>query len=262
MSKTERTVILHYHIFKNSGTSFDHVLSHSFGDRHLLFDGPFPSFTIDQRQLHETIFQHPQTVAFSSHQIRLPQPAALQYRTIAAVFLRHPVLRVSSIYRFKRQKFDGTPISKAARELDFADWLDLCFRSAGLIGHVSNGQTQVLSAAYREKPLRQRVGERLIGDLPTAERNLRNAELIGRTEHFAEDVARFSRILAGHGLDLKLPGDLHRNKTQDSTLDPEAQVEKILSELPDAGRERLLQGNEQDMALYRFANRLIERGEA
>ena len=107
-----RTVIIHYHIYKNAGTSFDHVLGHNFGDRHELFDGPFPFFTIDQEQLDRIIMRRPQAVAFSSHQIMLPPPSSLDYRALAAIFVRNPFLRIASIYRFKRgpERADGTPL--------------------------------------------------------------------------------------------------------------------------------------------------------
>lgn len=108
-----RTVILHYHIYKNAGTSFDHVLTQNFGDRHELFDGPYPFFTIDQEQLDRIIMRRPAAVAFSSHQIVLPPPSSLQYRALAAIFVRNPFLRIASIYRFKRgpERPDGTPLA-------------------------------------------------------------------------------------------------------------------------------------------------------
>ena len=111
-----RTVVLHYHIYKNAGTSFDHVLTHNFGDRHELFDGPYPFFTIDQEQLDRIIMRRPQAVAFSSHQIMLPPPSSLDYRALAAIFVRNPFLRIASIYRFKRgpERADGTPLGSLA----------------------------------------------------------------------------------------------------------------------------------------------------
>ena len=107
-----RTVIVHYHIYKNAGTSFDHVLQHNFGDRVELFDGPYPFFTIDQEQLDRIILRRPAAVAFSSHQVILPAPSSLDYRTLSAIFVRNPFLRIASIYRFKRgpETVDGVPI--------------------------------------------------------------------------------------------------------------------------------------------------------
>ena len=85
-----RHVICHYHIYKNSGTTFDHLLERNFGDRHLRFDGPFPYFSIGQRELAKVIARNRSCVAFSSHQISLPIPASLDFNVLPVVFVRHP----------------------------------------------------------------------------------------------------------------------------------------------------------------------------
>lgn len=303
-----RTVILHYHIYKNAGTSFDHVLSHNFGARHELFDGPFSFFTIDQEQLDRIIMRRPQAVAFSSHQIVLPAPSSLEYRALAAIFVRNPFLRIASIYRFKRgpERPDGTPLgvlspedlqaelarraleaqraanpkagpdlpppdplpapefdtsstAQAARTHDMAGWIEYCLASAAEIGNVSNAQTRFFACQFRLRPVHKRTADGLTYDLGTALRTLSGVELLGRTEHFESDVARFADILAGYGLTLRLPEDTRHNVTHaaaDSTGD---RVEAMLSTLPPALRDRLVRANQQDAALYDRACALIER---
>ena len=51
--------VVHYHIYKNSGTSFEQVLDDNYGDRHLKIDGPFAFSHITQDQLANIIEQHP-----------------------------------------------------------------------------------------------------------------------------------------------------------------------------------------------------------
>ncbi|MDO5528440.1 MAG: sulfotransferase family 2 domain-containing protein, partial [Paracoccus sp. (in: a-proteobacteria)] len=249
MSDEKRTVIVHYHIYKNSGTSFDHVLTESFGDRHQLFDGPFPFFGIDQVQLDRIIRRRPAAVAFSSHQIMLPQPTSLHYRTLAAMFLRHPILRIGSVYRFKRAHADGTPTSAAAQKYDFADWLRHCFKTPGEAGHVSNAQTRHVSAPYMQTPLHQRHNGVLSYDLDTARRNLNSVEMLGRTEYFERDVRRFTRIAEAHGLSLQGPSEVRHNVTEHAEGSTEDRVAALLAELPDDLAQRLVAANAQDMAL-------------
>ena len=38
---SQRKVLVHYHIFKNAGTTFERVLDENYGDGHIKFDGPF-----------------------------------------------------------------------------------------------------------------------------------------------------------------------------------------------------------------------------
>ena len=148
-----RTVICHYHIYKNSGTSFDKLLSENYGEKHICFDGPFPFFTIDQEQLAKIIERKSDCFAFSSHQIQLPIPASLDIRVLPVVFIRHPLLRVFSIYKFKRQCFDGSTTSKIAQDSSFDEWVNYCFSNKQEITHISNAQTQKLGAVYGKKTL-------------------------------------------------------------------------------------------------------------
>lgn len=262
MTETKRTVIVHYHIYKNSGTSFDHVLRHSFGDRHESFDGPFPFFLIDQLQLGRIIRGRPGTVAFSSHQIMLPHPSSLDFRVLAVTLLRHPILRAGSIYRFKRLHPDGTSTSDAALRLGFAEWLSYSLRDRLEVGQISNAQTRYFAAQYGEVPLSAQRNNRLVYDIDTALRNLGSVEMLGRTEHFERDVTRFARIAAANGLEMKLPRDLHQNATEEASGSTAERVAAILADLPKAVADQILAANEQDLALYAEAEKLIARSEA
>ncbi|MDO5621120.1 MAG: sulfotransferase family 2 domain-containing protein [Paracoccus sp. (in: a-proteobacteria)] len=256
-----RKVILHYHIYKNSGTSFDHVLTQSFGAQHELFDGPFPFFSINQDELDRIITRRPSAVAFSSHQIMLPQPTSLEYRALAVLFLRHPILRIGSIWRFKRESEDGTTTSDAAQQMSFAEWIEWCFADPQEISHISNAQTRFLAAVYGRLPLRRRTAIGIEYDLETARRNLRQVEFLARTEFFEQDVARFPAIAAQHGLTLTLPDDLHMNATHRAEAPLEERVAALLAQLPGNLAARLIQVNAQDQALFDLAGALIEKGQ-
>lgn len=258
-----RTVICHYHIYKNAGTSFDHVLQHSFGDRHLAFDGPFPFFTIDQEQLDRIILRKSGVVAFSSHQIQLPAPESASYALIPVVFLRHPLLRIASVWRFKRGEADGTETARLAARHDFPEWLERCFADPQEIAQVSNAQTRLLSAACRQRAGMRRHADRMEYDLARAEANLRGVSCLGRTEHFADDVARFARIMAESGLPLRVPDGERRNVTDPSTDPVDVRVGRLLDGLSPVLRRRLIAANEQDQVLYDMANaRAAETGVA
>ena len=78
--KEKRSVIVHYHTFKNSGTSFDELLTANYQDAHLCFDGPFPYTLFNQQELLKVIRRNPNKIAFSSHSIRLPVPTDLEHQ--------------------------------------------------------------------------------------------------------------------------------------------------------------------------------------
>lgn len=255
-----RTVLLHYHIYKNSGTSFERVLDASFGPAHERFDGPYPFFTIDQDQIDQIIRRRAGAVAFSSHQVLLPQPSALDYRVIAATFLRHPILRLGSIWRYKRSAADGTVTAELAAAHDFAGWIAASFGIRTELTHMSNPQTRYFAGVYGRQAKVREDRHQLTYDLTTAERNLANVELLGRTEDFDTDIQRFRKIAAGYGLDLTIPEHTHLNATEISAATTEERVLALMAQLPQSLNDRLWDANQQDLALYAEAERLIKAG--
>jgi len=246
-----RTVICHYHIYKNSGTSFDTLLENNFGQHHICFDGPFPFFSVDQEQLIKIINRKQDVVAFSSHQIQLPVPASLDVLVLPVIFLRHPLLRVQSIYKFKRQTFDGTTTSKNAQKLSFEAWVAACFDDPVEITHVSNAQVRMLGAAYREKTLVRRTAQGMEYDLQQALRNIQGVRLLARTEFFNEDVSRFPKILKEYGVDFNFSETKPQNTTSnDYTKSIDERLEGLKSRMSEESFMKLWNANIQDMTLY------------
>ena len=255
-----RIVICHYHIYKNSGTSFDSLLARNFGDRHICFDGPFPFFTIDQEQLTRVIDRKDNLVAFSSHQIQLPPPASLDFLVLPVVFIRHPLLRVLSIYKFKRQTFDGTSTSTAAQEMSFKEWITHCFSNRQEITHISNAQTRLLGAVYRQRPLMRRKQYAMEYDVHQAVRNIENVRLLARTEYFNQDVARFPEILCRYGIEFNfMKTDPQNITSKDHHMPINERLAKVRQMLSDKNYQQLLDANAQDLLLFKYASTLVSQ---
>ena len=99
-----RFVLLHYHIFKNAGSTIEDILDHSFGDRFGKLETPVGEGTISQSDLISHLNAHPGLRAFSSHQIRHPLPEAPGYLFFDICFLRDPLDRLRSFYDYFRQR--------------------------------------------------------------------------------------------------------------------------------------------------------------
>lgn len=249
-----RTIICHYHIYKNSGTTFDALLARNFGERHLCFDGPFPFFSINQQELLKIVQRHPAAVAFSSHQITLPVPSAVGLDILPVVFVRHPLLRIFSIYQFKRAEKDGTETSRNAEAMEFDEWVRHSLEHRQEVTQVSNAQTRMLGAVYGESAFAQRVATGMLYDSRQALRNLRTVDLLARTEHFDADVRRFPAILAEHGIDFTVDDTTPLNVTASA---PGTSTAERLARLKDAlsgsTYQALCDANAQDLALYAYA---------
>jgi hypothetical protein len=254
-----RTVICHYHIYKNSGTTFDRILTRNFGDRHLCFDGPFPYFSINQQELLKVIQRNPDVVAFSSHQITLPVPTALDINVLPAVFVRHPLLRIQSIYSFKRAEKDGTDTSRNAEQMAFDEWCRHCLGHPREVTLVSNAQTRMLGAVTGESALAQRTKTGMVYDFHQALRNLRTVDLLARTEYFDADVGRFPALLAAHGIELSVEDTTPANVTVDDLgKSLQERLQQLRESVPGALYEALVAANEQDLALYEQACRRLD----
>lgn len=254
-----RTVICHYHIYKNSGTTFDGILGANFGERHLCFDGPFPYFSINQRELSKIILRNPGVIAFSSHQIALPVPPSLDFNVLAAVFVRHPILRIRSIYKFKRQEQDGTETSRLAGEMEFEEWCAHSLGNQQELVHVSNSQTKLLGGSFGEPSLSKRGAKRMIYDLEQAKRNIDGVALLARTECFSEDVRNFVGVMAKHGIEFEVGDTTPRNVTTASTgKSLDERLGEIEGELMPATWDALRAANQQDLALYDWVCRKLE----
>lgn len=115
-----RTVLFHYHYFKNAGTSVDAVLQRNFGSRWIAKE--FPSGHKSE-MIAEWIKSNPQADAFSSHTALFPLPILEGVRVYPIVFIRHPLDRINSVYSFERTQKEDTFGTLIAREHDLAGYI-------------------------------------------------------------------------------------------------------------------------------------------
>jgi len=260
MHHQTRTVLCHYHIFKNSGVSFDALLAQNYQQRYIHFDGPFPFFQILQDQLRTIIERKTEIVALSSHQIRLPTPRSLDFAVLPIVFVRHPILRVRSIYQFNRQSNAETPLATAAAALDFDTWIDHCFKNTSGMNNISNAQTKLLAGVHQHTTLTREHETHHQHDLNQAMRNLHTVELLARTDHYNDDIKRFPIIMKRHGIDFQLHESPPMNTTSDDIHEPlENRIQNTKSRLSESNFQRLIQANQQDLQLFNYATDRIEQ---
>lgn len=255
-----RTVICHYHIFKNSGTSFDEQLTANYGDAHCTFDGPFRYSKINQDELFKIINNHKHCVAFSSHQINLPVPTSLDFCVEPVVFVRHPLLRIRSIYQFGKKSPSSSPVGDLSLNLDFADWVHECMKTPTSVAAISNAQARLLSSVYNRLGIQRRSPEGgMLCDLNQALRNLSQVNLVGRTEYFESDVGRFTEILARSGIDFSFHRKSATNVTsRDIALPLDARLDNVREEVGDETYDLLESINEQDLYLFNHVSERVQ----
>ncbi len=175
-----RTVLMHFHIFKNGGTSFDFALKREFGRRFAEFDGKRPMHAHCPEEVADYLQRHSQIRALSSHHFRFPLPQLGNAKILSALFLRHPLDRMHSIYRYERQQKSKSPGSLHAKKYDFPDYVRWRL-GQGQANLLCNFHASILTCNPRQG--------RRIPDAELARKRLREVTILGTVERLEESLA-------------------------------------------------------------------------
>jgi hypothetical protein len=245
-----RHVIVHYHLFKNAGSTVDSILTANFpGDSHRHIEGEYPWSIVEPSTLLDLARSNPRLKAISSHQARLPLPSDSSITFLPILFLRHPIDRFASVYEFERQQpeSDMSPSVAIARSgglAAFAEWV--ISRNATAVcrnfhvAHLSSSQTDMRYARATHE------------DYLKAWAHLESLPYFGIVESFAESVKNFDAIMRPHVGDLNLSFTRQNvSPGRDDSL--EVRLRKIEAELGPTLHRELLEANNLDMMFYEQA---------
>ena len=191
--KPVRFVLLHYHFFKNAGTTVEEILANSFFENYARFDTEDFDGAVSQPDLISYLRRHPRMKAVSSHQFRYPVPKEPGFLFFDLCFLRDPIDRIRSMYDYFRQKpVPGEPASDLARDESIGGFI------AGMVEHhayrVSNVQVNMLANGIVNDPPAN-------VDLECATKVMLNVSFLGVVDLFNESL-----IAGQHSLRPVFPG--------------------------------------------------------
>jgi len=119
----DRRVLLHYHFFKNAGTSLDAILQLSFGNAWFAQEYPTPRHTDQVEILKAALLANPSICAVSSHTLNFPLPNIPGFSFFPVLFIREPLVRLRSAYDFERRQEADTTGANLAKRSTFAEYL-------------------------------------------------------------------------------------------------------------------------------------------
>ncbi|MEM5364805.1 sulfotransferase family 2 domain-containing protein [Paraburkholderia azotifigens] len=249
-----RTVIVHYHLFKNAGSTVDGVLSRNFpGDQHGHIEGPYPWSTVQPQELVEFALANPTLRVMSSHQARLPLPQHPEIRFLPILFLRHPIDRFASVYEFeRRQPVDSlSPSVVIARNgglAEFAKWVVSEEATAVCrnfhVAHLANAQHDMRTARTTHE------------DYLSALRHLESLPVFGVVESFEESIDLMQALFGPHFENIDFAYS-NENVTPGRHATLSERLAHIRSELGETLYRNLLEMNSLDMLLYEDGRRLF-----
>jgi len=234
-----RSIIFHYHLFKNAGTSVDALLKESFTGRWVTREFSEGLHPANLATVGQWVRGEQDAVAFSSHTAMLPVPNLEGIQVFPIIFVRHPIDRIASAYAFEsKQTGDGFGAVLA--------------RNTRLRGYV-----EVRLSLQHDRQCRNfhvaRLAQMFMGegsdDTTLALRALDALPFVGLVEEFDASVARLSEWLSP-----KFPGfrpiPVAKNVTRDLSVPLDTKLEQIRVEIGDTCYGRLLDANEGDVAVF------------
>ncbi len=245
------TVIVHYHIFKNAGSSVNRLLRMAFGDGWASLEGPTPTSLLRPGDLATFVRDRPEIFAISSHLLRPPAPPNV--RVLPVVLIRHPLDRAFSVYSYLRRHPEGVHTGTVAQRTSFSQFVLWCLNNKTLGGMViTNYQVIHLSpASFRNGHIFHAIATK--NDLQHAIDYLSDAACLGTVDLFDAAMGRLGRAAAA--IDLHLPtSTVIENATPDRPRDLGERLYAVERQLGSDLYRRYIEENELDYRLYEWAS--------
>ncbi|MCE8456771.1 hypothetical protein [Rhodovulum sulfidophilum] len=251
---TRPVILVHYHVYKNAGSSVDLANRAAVGganfielDKHRGFRKA-PAF--NAALVRQVLRAHPDMRCFSCHNFVPTVHRCPDFTALPIVFLRHPLLRLASVYRFEAisEAHKHTPAGRLALKVDFPEWLEAFL-------HMPNGknyQTCVLSRTEDggHSPFTN-DHPRHIGDIRVAAERLDEVNAltgVGIVEDFEASAARIEAKVVRHMPGFRLSGAAaNQTKKIGNWREELAALERSL---PADLLARTVMANASDYALY------------
>ena len=248
-TETNRNVLVHFHIFKNGGTTFDHALKREFRRAFAEFDGDRPRYVHVPEEITAYLRDHPRVRALSSHHLRYPLPQTPDMQLLPALFLRHPLDRMHSIYRYERKQKSESPGSIHAKKFDFPEYVRW---------RLDQGPSNLLCDYHATVLTCNPRLEQSAPDLDLARERLREAAVCGTVDRLEDSLALAERQLSEH-----FPGIDLATTPQNVTSGRKATMAERMEDAEEACGSELFADvaarNTMDLELYAMASDLLQQ---
>lgn len=242
-----RKIIVHYHLFKNAGSSVDHLLKTAYGSEQWVNHDPgTPPHLVSATELLEYIEENKHLRAMSSHMLVPPLPVVEGLSVYPIVFIREPITRVMSAYLFEWQKQKG--MDKPIGTL--AEYIHSKFENRRTS---AIEEFQCLRLGNKNPDSRQsnssREDEEVLQD---AKDFLESLQVFGLVDRFSQSMAQYERAYGESFPEITFQ-DVAMNTTQKTSTPLQQRFKNIENEIGSDLYSQLIIRNQLDIKLYQFA---------
>ncbi|MEM4934986.1 MAG: sulfotransferase family 2 domain-containing protein [Thermoplasmata archaeon] len=216
-----RVILFHFHLFKNAGTSIDEILEKNFGDKWVAKEFPYHPYNKNISLVIDWIRKEKDKIAFSSHTARLFKFKELEkegIKLIPIIFVRHPLIRIHSAYKFEREK-----------QKDIQAFGPVLARNTSLKGYIevrwylpNDRQTKNFHIHRFSDMFYDEEGD----ELTKAMKALEELPFVGLVEKFEESIKRLENLVKEFYPDFKV-----ENVRANVQIDPEVPLNERLNYL-------------------------------
>lgn len=250
MNNKIRNIIIHAHIFKNAGSTIDWVLQNNFGNK-FIDDRNDKLVRADcGNYLKNLLTKNKKIEAISSHSMPLPMCKIEGFKFHTITLLRHPLLRVRSVYDFEHKQEGETPGALHAKKYNFQNYIRWRMR-AEVAPTIRNMQVRYLT--HNSLPQKEELTE---FHLESACQFVSNNPLVGLVERFDDCIKLFKLELEPHFKNFDDSFEI-QNITQKKKSTVEEKIKSLKEELGNELFNELLEKNELDLQLYRKSTEII-----
>lgn len=237
-----RHLILHYHFFKNGGSTLIGALKRNFGADFAELESVNHNDVLEPEELFAALHRCANLRAISSHTLRplLAQPEGICFHEI--FLFRHPLDRLRSMYDFYSAKGNSHPLAQQARTLGVSAFIKLLISDYPHLAR--NSQLRILAAG----------GARLAreSDLDTARAMLQRASGVAIVEAYDFGMATIEHELRRHFPKVDL-SYTRRNVSPQRSAALDVRLQQLQQDCGEHLYSELLKLNELDLQLLNIA---------
>jgi hypothetical protein len=238
-------MILHYHLFKNAGTSVDEVLRWNFGSAWSEQEFPIPrdtnvaDFPFNTVHVGNYLREHPELNALSSHTALLPVPEIEGFAIFPIIFLRHPIDRLRSAFLFEVLQDASSYGARLAKMQGFAGYL------RELIHHPVDRSAQ----SFQTYRLSMNEPASAGSELDRALRVLSGSGFVGLVEAYDASMIRLGQLLVPRFEGFRT-FSVHANVSQSGRVGLGEKLARIRAEIGDELFAEVVSANADDIVLF------------